>query len=371
MIAFVAGTTAELIKIAPVRQALVDRGADVALWSTGQHTTEVAATLRNLDAPDPERWLVPPQHLKHISRVAQVPAWALRVLRTAIAERRTLAADLARDGRPGLVVVHGDTFTTVLGAVLGRVVGARVAHVEAGLRSGSMLSPFPEELNRRAVGRLADLHFAPTAREVANLRRARGAVVETGANTVVDALRRSLEHAPPVTGLPDHYGLVTLHRFELLRQPERFTEVLRTLHDARDAWPLIMVAGASERARITELGLDGLFDDRFQLWEKRSYSAFLPMLARADFVVTDSGGLQEECAVLGVPCAVHRERTERHQGLGENVVLTRMEAARLRDFLGGWRDLRRPSELDRFRPSERIAETLGLLGFAGAPAGSL
>ncbi|MDT0164734.1 UDP-N-acetylglucosamine 2-epimerase [Actinotalea sp. AC32] len=371
MIAFVAGTTAELIKVAPVREALVERGADVALWSTGQHTNEVEPTLRDLGAPDPERWLVPRRHLAHISRVAQVPAWALRVLRTAVAERRALAADLARDGRPGLVVVHGDTFTTVLGAVLGRVVGARVAHVEAGLRSGSMLSPFPEELNRRVVGRLADLHFAPTAREVANLRRARGVVVETGANTVVDALRRALERAPEVEGLPEHYGLVTLHRFELLRQPERLEEVLRTLHAARDATPLVMVAGESERARITELGLDHLFDDRFQLWDKRAYAAFLPMLARADFVVTDSGGLQEECAVLGVPCAVHRERTERHQGLGANVVLTRMDAARLTAFLDGWRELRRPSELDRFRPSEQIAATLDELGFVATRAGSL
>lgn len=363
MIAFVAGTTAELIKIAPVRAALVERGADVALWSTGQHTHEVESTLADLDSPPPDRWLVPREHLRHVSAVGHVPGWAWRVLWTAVRTRRALARELARDGRPGLVVVHGDTFTTVLGALLGRLVGARVAHVEAGLRSGSVLSPFPEELNRRVVGRLADLHFAPTTREVANLRRTRGIVVETGANTVVDALRPSLDRADTVEDLPAEFGLVTLHRFELLRQADRFEEVLWTLHAARERMPLVMVAGESERARIAELGLDELFDDRFQLRPKRAYAAFLPVLARASFVVTDSGGLQEECAVLGVPCAVHRERTERHQGLGENVVLTRMDPERLRAFLEGWAELRRPSQLDRFHPSRRIATTLAELGF--------
>ena len=363
MIAFVAGTTAELIKLAPVRRALVARGADVALWSTGQHTNEVPQTLADLDFPLPERELVPERHRRHLARTSQVPMWVLRVLAGAVGQRRGLSEAIVRDGRPGLVVVHGDTFTTVLGAVVGRLLGVRVAHVEAGLRSGSMLSPFPEELNRRVVARLTDLHFAPTDREVHNLRRARGVVVQTGANSVVDSLRFALETSQDVEDLPAEFGLVTLHRFELLRSADRFAEILRTLHEHSRQTPLLMLAGESERARITELDLDGLFDDRFLLWDKRAYAKFLPLLVRADFVVTDSGGLQEECAVLGVPCAVHRARTERHQGLGRNVVLTELSMPKLRDFLTEWRTLRVPSELDRYHPSERIAGALAELGY--------
>jgi UDP-N-acetylglucosamine 2-epimerase (non-hydrolysing) len=363
MIAIVAGTTAELIKIAPVRRALADRGADVALWSTAQHTNEVPQTLADLELPPPDRELVPERHRAHVARTGQVPMWVLRVLGTAVAQRRALGAAITRDGRPGLVVVHGDTFTTVLGALVGRLLGARVAHVEAGLRSGSVLSPFPEEINRRIVARFTDIHFAPTDREVQNLRRARGVVVRTGANTVVDALRFALEGSQSVDALPEEFGLVTLHRFELLRNADRFVEILETLHEHRTKTPLIMLAGEAERSRIAELGLERLFDDQFLLWDKRAYARFLPLLVRASFVVTDSGGLQEECAVLGVPCAVHRARTERHQGLGRNVVLTGMGMPALRDFLTGWRELRVPSELDRYHPSERIAATLAELGY--------
>lgn len=363
MIAIIAGTTAELIKVAPVRRALIEKGADVTLWSTGQHTNEVTPTLRDLDFPEPELWLMPEDHVRHISRVGQVPMWALRILRTVLARRSSLAKALERDGRPGLVIVHGDTFSTVIGAMAGRFLGARVAHVEAGLRSGSWLNPFPEEANRRLVGKLADIHFAPTEREVRNLRGARGVVVETGANTVVDALRFALGASETIEDLPEKFGLVTLHRFELLRQGERFADVIRVLHESRGDVPLVMLAGESERARLAELGLDSLFDDNFQLREKRAYAKFLPILVRASFVVTDSGGLQEECAVLGVPCAVHRQRTERHQGLGRNVVLTEMDIERLREFIANWESYRYPSELEKYHPSAVIAHVLSELGF--------
>jgi UDP-N-acetylglucosamine 2-epimerase (non-hydrolysing) len=363
VIALIAGTTAELIKLAPVRRALADRGADVALWSTGQHTNEVAQTLKDLDSPEPERWLLPTKHLRHVSRVTQVPAWVVRILRSVVADRHELAAALVRDGRPGLIVVHGDTFSTVLGSAIGRILGVRVAHVEAGLRSGSLLSPFPEEMNRRIVARLADINFAPTPREVDNLRRASGVVVDTGANTVVDALRYALEQSKPASGLPETFGLVTLHRFELLRQGDRFAEILRVLHESRHTTRLIMLVGENERARITELKLDSLFDEHFEIWDKRAYAQFLPILVRASFVVTDSGGLQEECAALGVPCAVHRQRTERHQGIGRNVVLTELSLARLRSFLADWRSMRFESEVELHHPSEKVADTLSTLGY--------
>ena len=99
------------------------------------------------------------------------------------------------------------------------------------------------------------------------------------------------------------------------------------------------------------------------LHPKRRYLSFIPLLARARFVVTDSGGLQEEAAYLGVPCAIHRARTERHQGLGENIVLTGMRAPALARFLDGYNALRRPSSLDLYHPSEIVATALGGLGY--------
>lgn len=359
-ITFIAGTTAELIKVSPVMRELDRLGEPYRLWSTSQHVTGVEESLADLAVRRPDRHLLAERHRAHIAASRQVPGWALRLAVSVVRDRRALKREATQGGTRGVVVVHGDTFSTVLGSLIGRFLGARVAHVEAGLRSGSLLNPFPEEINRRVVGRLATLHFAPTTREVDNLRSAHapGRYVETGANTVVDALRQAAtEHVEDVD-LPEEFGLVTLHRFELLRDAETFTAILRALAERSSDLPLVMVAGQAERERIRELGLADLFGDRFRLIDKRPYARFLPVLMRASFVVTDSGGLQEECAVLGVPCAVHRERTERYQGIGENVVLTRMDLGTLADFLAHWRDYRRPSTLGEYHPSAIIAEEL-------------
>jgi UDP-N-acetylglucosamine 2-epimerase (non-hydrolysing) len=366
MIALVAGTTAELIKIAPVQRALSVLGADVSIWSTGQHVAEVAQTLKDLALPEPEQWLLREASVKHIARPGQVPGWLLQICRSVRSRRAILRRELGRDGFPGLVIVHGDTFTTVVGAMVGRILGARVAHLEAGMRSGNALSPFPEEFNRRLVTRLADIHFAPTSRETDNLRHARGVVIETGSNTVVDSLRYALSRSQRFNDLPDRFGLVTLHRFELLRQGRRFAEVLHILHAHRLTTPLVMLVGQRERERIRELSLDGLFDERFRLVDKCAYVQFVGLLDQASFVVTDSGGLQQECAAMGIPCAVYRQRTESSDGIGQNVVLTEQRREQLEAFLSSWPAYRVDPVLNSHHPSDYVVHVLASLGYVNS-----
>lgn len=362
MIAFIVGTTAELIKIAPVYHEIRALGGEPRIWFTSQHTTEVPDTLADLGLPEPDQWLAGPSR-SGLESPGQVPGWVWQIARRTVRGRADLRAELVSDGRPGLVVVHGDTFTTLYGSIIGRLLGARVAHVEAGTRSGSLLSPLPEEANRRLAAHLVDLHFAPTQREVDNLRHRGGVVVNTQANTVIDAIRLAMDKQPEPEDGP-RVGLVTLHRFELLQRPEKFAEVLTALQRRSEQLPLVYLAGGPERERIAQGGLEHLFDDEhFRLRPKARYLEFLPMLARAELVVTDSGGLQEECAYLGVPCAIHRERTERHQGLGENIVLTGMQLPVLEAFLDDHEAHRRPSALEKYRPSRQIAETLQTLGY--------
>jgi UDP-N-acetylglucosamine 2-epimerase (non-hydrolysing) len=261
------------------------------------------------------------------------------------------------------VLVHGDTFTAPLGAVIGHLLGARVGHVEAGMRSGSLTHPFPEEVNRRIAGRIVDLHFAPTEQEAWNLRRRRGAVVTTGANTVVDAVRYALARPEgPAVELPEEYAVSTLHRFELVRQEDQYREVLEILKEYAEKLPIIYFAGASERERLSQYGLLGLFDgENFRIEDKLSYVRFLPVLARAKFVVTDSGGLQQETGHLGIPCAVHRAYTEVMAGEGERMVLTRLDSGRLRAFLDDYERYRAVGTLDAYRPSKIIADAIETL----------
>lgn len=356
----VAGTTAELIKLAPVLKALRDEGDGYTLWNTAQHVDGLRATLDDLGLAQPDEHFVAPRRQVPLVSPRQVPLWVLRVLGHLARHRGRLRRQLhAGPGRP-LIIVHGDTFTTVLGALAGRFLGVRVAHVEAGMRSGNLFHPLPEEINRRLVARLAHVHFAPTEHEVANLRRerVRGQIVETGANTVVDALRMMMSENFVLAGLPDQYGLATLHRFEMLRNGPVFTQTLQVLKEASRTMPLVLPAGDTERHRMDELGLTDLFDDQFILIAKQPYARFLPILARSSFVVTDSGGLQQECAVIGKPCAVQRETTEAQQGVGANVLLTGLDMDVLRSFLLHWEDYERPSQLDLFHPTNVIMELL-------------
>lgn len=355
-IAFIAGTTAEIIKLAPVIRALEQRGEEVELWNTAFHVGGLPATLADLGLPQPSVDLVPLARQSDVVRVGQVPGWALRILWSVVRRRRELRRRLTRgDARP-LVVVHGDTFSTVLGALLGRFLRVEVAHVEAGMRTGNIWHPLPEELNRRVVAKIATMHFAPTQHEVEHLRRerAKGPIVDTGANTVIDALRMAIDGDAPAIDLPDEFGLVTLHRFEMLRNGPVFSRTLEVLHEASRTMPLVMPAGNTERNRVDELGLSRLFDERFRLVDKQPYARFMPLLARASFVVTDSGGLQQECGILGKPAAIHREAVESQQGIGDNLLLTGLDMEVLRDFLRSWRDYARPSLLEQFHPTQAI-----------------
>ena len=367
-VAFMVGTTAEVIKVAPVMRALREEGVELQLWNTAWHVEGLRATLDDLGLGQPDEHFIAPERQTSVHRTSQVPAWWVRIALHTVRHRRRLRRTLGSDGNPPLVVVHGDTFTTVLGALVGRFLGARIAHVEAGMRSGDLFNPLPEEINRKVAARLSHLHFAPTSREVDNLRRerVRGLVVDTGANTAIDALRMMMGAGETDLEVPDRFGLVTLHRFELVRNGETFTETLKTLHDASRDFPLVMPAGDAERARIDELGLLELFDDRFLLVPKQPYARFLPLLARASFVVTDSGGLQQECGFLGLPCAIHRTATESHHGLGANLLLTGMQRSELERFLADPERWRRPSELDRFHPTEVIVAALRSEGYLGA-----
>lgn len=364
-VAFVAGTTAEIIKLAPVMRAILDRGGRYELWNTAWHVDSLAPTLRDMKLPDPDVQLLPAHLQRHVVSSKQVPGWAARIGREVVKDRAALRRRLQDGGGKPLVVVHGDTFTTVLGALVGRYLRVDVAHIEAGQRSGNLRHPMPEEINRRIAAKVVNLHYAPTAREVRNLRRerARGDIVDTGANTIIDALRLMMTDREPTIDLPDSFGLVTLHRFEMLRNEQAFARTLQVLHESSRTTPIVMVAGATERARVAELSLGHLFDDRFRMVDKLSYAEFLPVLARAAFVVTDSGGLQQECAILGVPCAIQRMATESHQGLGSNLVLTELDDERLRRFLLDWRQLQVPSQLDLFHPSQVIVDHMESSGY--------
>jgi UDP-N-acetylglucosamine 2-epimerase (non-hydrolysing) len=170
--------------------------------------------------------------------------------------------------------------------------------------------------------------------------------------------------------LPDEpYGVVSLHRFELLSNRVALTRTLEVLAESAARTPLLFVdhsvtVAALERFRLEHL-LDGL---RFRRVPRLPFFDFVRVERRAAFVVTDSGGSQEECYYLDVPCLVHRVRTERREGLGENVVLSGLSSEALREILAEPGRHRRTTALPESSPSDVIVDDLERRGFAASEA---
>jgi len=363
VILVVFGTTGELIKLAPVLLRLDERGHRYLLATTGQQIEQIPSFLEQLGLRQPDLWLARGSRGRDLRVNSDIPGWLATVVRSYLQRRRGLRRTLrAASARP-LVLVHGDTMMTVLGRVLGRSLRLPVAHIEGGLRSFDLRHPFPEELNRKLATALSRIHYAPSSWAASNLRGTD--VVDTGSNTIRDSLELVPEGEPPVVLPARPFGIVSLHRFELLNSRRLLTETLEVLAEAARRTPLLFVDHPVTIAALERFGLEKLFDGTtFVRIARLRFFDFVRAERRSAFVVTDSGGSQEECYYLDLPCLVHRVKTERREGLGENAVLSGMRVEVLRDFLDDPTRFRRRTSLPTASPSDVIVDDLERRGFA-------
>lgn len=238
--------------------------------------------------------------------------------------------DVMVEAKPDLVLVHGDTTTTFAGALAAYYAQIPVGHVEAGLRTGNKYSPFPEEMNRKLTGSLADYHFAPTATSKGNLLKENVQpenIFVTG-NTVIDALSTTVQkdfkfadsRIEEALKSGKRLILMTTHRRENLGEPMRHVyralkEVLRTHPDVGAIFP---VHKNPKVRKVVNEELSGL--KHVYLTEPMDYEPFANLMARVDLVLTDSGGIQEEAPALGKPVLVLRNTTERPEAVTAGTV---------------------------------------------------
>jgi UDP-N-acetylglucosamine 2-epimerase (non-hydrolysing) len=220
---------------------------------------------------------------------------------------------------PELLIVQGDTSSALGGALAARDVCIRLAHVEAGLRSHDVAQPWPEESNRVKIDLLSDLLFAPTEENAANLRReqVRGAIAVTG-NTGIDALAEIVGTLPgrrPRRWLPRRSLnlLVTCHRRENWDGGlERLAVALAELARSRVATTVVLPPNASVTATMSNLFGQSR---AIRLVAPLSHPAMIQEMRRADLILSDSGGMQEEAPALGIPLLILRDKTERPEGV--------------------------------------------------------
>ncbi len=308
------GTRPEAIKMFPVVFALrAARRFDVKVVVTAQHR-ELLDSVLALASLSPE-----------LDLDLMQPDQSLDALATRILTRFGAALDALR---PDRVLVHGDTLTTMMASLACYFRRIPVGHVEAGLRSGDIYSPWPEEVNRKVTGVVADLHFAPTETAASALRAenvAADAIHVTG-NTVIDALHYAQARitadpslAPTIATLRERFAgkriiAVTAHRRENfgkgMAQIAAALQELALRDDIAIIYPLHPNPNVGGVMRQALCGYDNI-----ALIEPLDYLDFVAMMAASDIVLTDSGGIQEEAPSLGKPVLVMRDTTERPEGV--------------------------------------------------------
>ena len=234
------------------------------------------------------------------------------------------------EAKPDMVLVHGDTTTTFAGALAAFYAQIPVGHVEAGLRTGNKYSPYPEEMNRKLTGAIADMHFAPTGTSKANLLKENvnpANILVTG-NTVIDALQTTVhsdyhfadEDFNKVFATGHRLILMTTHRRENLGEPMRHVyRALKSVLETHENVEAIFPVHKNPKVReIVNQELGHL--SRVHLIEPMDYEPFANLMAKVDIVLTDSGGIQEEAPALGKPVLVLRDTTERPEAVEAGTV---------------------------------------------------
>ncbi len=292
---FVIGTRAEAIKILPVCKALETAKIPYFVISTGQHDLR-EFNFKNFTEVIPARG-----QSGTFNRVIE----AIPFLAKAMAKIFPLV-------KGQIVVVHGDTMTTAAGAITGRLGGAIVCHLESGLRTGDLFNPFPEEISRIIADAMSQVHFAPTKRAEKVTQNETYLV----GNTVIDAIKnRKLK-------VKDNgFVLVSVHRQENIRDKSVMEKIVEKIVEESNKRKVVWILSQNTEKKLREYQLYEKVAANCEVRKLLPYEEFVKLLAKCKAVLSDSGGLAEECSYLRKPLVILREKTERQESVENGYAL--------------------------------------------------
>ena len=360
---FFIGTEAELIKVFPVIMECMQKGCTCHVIASGQNDLTKSRIMQEIKLNGTFLELSKESEIEKSAK--GLLKWFAKTHRSAIKKITAVFDKEELKGAP--MIVHGDTVSTFMGAHLGKKLGCVVCHVEAGLRSHHLFNPFPEEIDRLLTSRYARMHFAPGEEPVKNLRKAKGQVINTGYNTILDSLRYS-QNIPVVTEeiaelRQQDYFVFVMHRQENLANKEFVKQVLERIKKFATNRKCVLILHKITEVTLEEMGqLEELKqNDNFVLLPRVDYFDFMKLLNGAQYVITDGGSNQEELHYMGKPCLIMRKTTERQEGIGQNAVLYGGDIAAMDAFEKKYEEYRLDSLLEENSPSRVIAEALSVV----------
>lgn len=353
---FFVGTEAELIKVFPVIIECQNAGAMCHIIASGQNDLRKSRILEFVKLNG---------KFVELSKEEDIQKSAVGLLRWFLAVKKKtpkiIRCHFGADKLKGAnLVVHGDTVSTMMGAMIGKKLGMNVCHVEAGLRSHNLLNPFPEEIDRLITSRLARVHFAPGNLPMKNLKNVKGKVVNTYQNTLLDSLEYS-KNIPIKSDiaqiLEQNYFVFVMHRQENLANKEFIRGVANEIVKISKKHKCVIVLHKITKNAFIKFNLMDMLkkNDNIILIPRMDYFDFMKLLQKAVFVITDGGSNQEELFYMNKPCLIMRKMTERREGLGENARLFNGEVSDIGTFVdeveagkisgGGTNRKARPSQI--------------------------
>lgn len=361
MIHIVIGTKAQFIKMAPLMWRLRERNVEYNLIDLGQHSLITRNLRDEFKLKEPDIYL---SRGKNISSLLNGIFWTNGLLLKGM-DTHWVKTKIFRNNK-GVCLIHGDTISTLIAVYLARRAGVKVAHIEAGLRSYNPCEPFPEEIVRIIAMRLSDILFAPSPWAFNNLKKmglGKKSFLASG-NTSLESTIYSLNKKIDINMDSENYVLVTVHRMETILFKKRLVCVINTIEKISRKFGIIFVQHPSTTNQLKKFGLQERLEKikNIRLSKIISHAHFIHLLNRSEFVVTDGGSVQEETFYLNKPCLLLRNRTERMEGLGENVILSGFKERKIMSFLDNYTVLRRKSCLNtEAKPSEEILKRVFLL----------
>lgn len=320
---FFIGTEAELIKVFPVILECQNKGSICNIIASGQNDLKKS---RIVDFIKLNGTFIELSKEESITKSAVgLFIWFFQTKQSAV---NRILQDFNKKELINIpMVVHGDTVSTLMGALIGKALKMQVCHVEAGLRSHNLFNPFPEEIDRLLTSRIARVHFAPGVGAVSNLVKAKGKVIDTEYNTILDSLSLSKEISIATDGLGRilnmDYFVFVMHRQENLMNKEFVNQVLEKIKEVAQNKRCVLILHKITEKTLNDIGiLDEIAEnENFVLLPRVDYFDFMKLLNKAKFVITDGGSNQEELHYMGKPCLIMRKNTERNEGIGTNAVM--------------------------------------------------
>lgn len=356
---FFAGTTAELIKLFPVIKKFQDEKTPFEIISSGQNDIEKSEIFSYLGLKKSNLSITNGPKKK---TTLSLFLWFFKAFFLSLYKIRKYIKNTKKSEI--FLIVHGDTLSTLLGSYAGKILGFKIVHVEAGLRSFNIFHPFPEEINRVLTSKIVDISFCPNNWAVKNLKSSKGLKINTISNTLLESLdlAKNVSASDSIKKVlsKKSYFIFVVHRQENIYNLPRLTTFLDDMFLLAENTHCVFILHEPTKVALEKHKMLNKIKEHknITILPRQSYFDFMKLIDNSKFFITDGGSNQEEAYYFGKPCLILRNHTERIEGLGENVILWKDGENSIVDFGSNYKKFEREPVKYQKAPSEIIYEEL-------------